>query len=91
MSWRDFVMGVAGTNQSEIARQIGSTPSTISRWFKGATPDARLVIAFADHYGIDRTEALIRAANLDDTDTRDLLKRLGRDDKPQRTSRSTKK
>lgn len=65
MSWSEYVIEVAGTNQSAIADRLKVPSSTVNRWFKGAEPTVTYVVRFINEYDRDFTEAFLAAAGED--------------------------
>jgi len=56
---RALIEGVrsSGKNQSQIAREIGVTPQTVSKWVRdGSIPQTQLIQPLARILGIDETE-----------------------------------
>jgi hypothetical protein len=61
VTWWQYVSQVAGTaTPSEIARRVGLTPSSVSRW-QLSTPKPETAAAFARAYDRPVIEALIAA------------------------------
>lgn len=71
-TWWEFVSRAAGTtNQSEIARQVGVTPSAVSRWKLGGRVSADVVHQVAEALDVDEYHALIAAGIISSEVTED--------------------
>lgn len=64
MTWWAYVQQAAAESNANIARRIGVTPSSISRWGRGSLPDPEQAAAFARAYGRPVLEAFIAAGFL---------------------------
>lgn len=60
-------------SQSELARRIGETPSTVNRWMNGVTePDYRQVRALAKVLGVSNWEIFATLGHLPDLSDEDF-------------------
>lgn len=67
-TWWDYVQRISGgASQSEIARRIGLTSASVSRW-RHSAPQPDNVRAFARAYGRPALEALVAAGIVTEED-----------------------
>lgn len=86
MGWPAYVRATTSDINSEIARRTGLNQGSVSRWFKGSTPDPASVAAFAKGYRQPVLEALMAAGIVapedvgDDPPAAPYLSRLSNED-----------
>lgn len=64
MTWPEYVRATTEDINSEIARRIGISQPSVSRWFRGSLPDPATAAAFARAYGRPVLEAFVAAGFL---------------------------
>ena len=64
MGWPAYVRAIGGDVNSDIARRVGISQPSVSRWFGGTIPDPTTAARFARAYGRPVLEAFLAAGFL---------------------------